>query len=160
MRRLVALGGGLVLALALTGVGTAAGGSGGADRYQTTSTTYRIAVLNTYIHDFTVTANPCDGSIALVGSTPKDSGYYTTETVTGSLANGVITFQAKYDGPYNPGYTWSGSFPVAGGALSGMYTGTVTKGSTTSSAFKNHGDYVSSMGGGSDAAHSCIGMPK
>ena len=25
--------------------------------------------------------------------------------------------------------------------------------------FKNHGDYVSSQGGGSDAAHSCIGMP-
>ena len=25
--------------------------------------------------------------------------------------------------------------------------------------FKNHGDYVSSMGGGADAAHSCIGMP-
>ena len=25
--------------------------------------------------------------------------------------------------------------------------------------FKNHGEYVSSQGGGSDAAHSCIGMP-
>jgi hypothetical protein len=25
--------------------------------------------------------------------------------------------------------------------------------------FENHGDYVSSQGGGSDAAHSCIGMP-
>ena len=30
---------------------------------------------------------------------------------------------------------------------------------TNTSNFKNHGDYVSSMGGGSDAAHSCIGMP-
>ncbi len=29
----------------------------------------------------------------------------------------------------------------------------------TMSNFKNHGDYVSSVGGGSDAAHSCIGMP-
>jgi hypothetical protein len=27
------------------------------------------------------------------------------------------------------------------------------------SNFKNHGDYVSSQGGGDDAAHSCIGMP-
>jgi hypothetical protein len=27
------------------------------------------------------------------------------------------------------------------------------------SNFKNHGEYVSSQGGGSDAAHSCIGMP-
>ena len=30
---------------------------------------------------------------------------------------------------------------------------------TASSNYKNHGDYVSSQGGGSDAAHSCIGMP-
>ena len=29
----------------------------------------------------------------------------------------------------------------------------------TTSNFKNHGEYVSSMGGGDDAAHSCIGMP-
>ena len=29
----------------------------------------------------------------------------------------------------------------------------------TTTNFKNHGDYVSSQGGGSDAAHSCIGMP-
>ena len=27
------------------------------------------------------------------------------------------------------------------------------------SDYKNHGDYVTSQGGGSDAAHSCIGMP-
>ena len=25
--------------------------------------------------------------------------------------------------------------------------------------YRNHGEYVSSQGGGSDAAHSCIGMP-
>jgi hypothetical protein len=30
---------------------------------------------------------------------------------------------------------------------------------TNASNLKNHGDYVSSMGGGADAAHSCIGMP-
>ena len=30
---------------------------------------------------------------------------------------------------------------------------------TNTSTFKNHGDYVSFVGGGSDAAHSCIGMP-
>ena len=30
---------------------------------------------------------------------------------------------------------------------------------TNTSNYKNHGDYVSSQGGGSDAAHSCIGMP-
>ena len=30
---------------------------------------------------------------------------------------------------------------------------------TTTSTYKNHGQYVSAMGGGDDAAHSCIGMP-
>jgi hypothetical protein len=35
----------------------------------------------------------------------------------------------------------------------------VSKTMVASSNFKNHGDYVSSQGGGSDAAHSCIGMP-
>src|SRR6478672_8743561 len=30
---------------------------------------------------------------------------------------------------------------------------------TSSSTYKNHRDYVCSPGGGSDAAHSCIGMP-
>ncbi len=29
----------------------------------------------------------------------------------------------------------------------------------TSSTWKNHGEYVKAMGGGADAAHSCIGMP-
>ncbi len=30
---------------------------------------------------------------------------------------------------------------------------------TATSNYKNHGDYVKTMGGGADAAHSCIGMP-
>jgi hypothetical protein len=35
----------------------------------------------------------------------------------------------------------------------------VAPSSSQSTAFKNHGDYVKSAGGGADAAHSCIGMP-
>ena len=131
----------------------------GPARYQVATTTYTIVVLDTYTHTFVVTFNPCDGAIAITGSTPPDSGYYTTEKVTGTLAADVISFNSTYDGPYNAGYTWSGSFPVAGGALSGMYTGTVTVASTTSTEFKNHGEYVAAMGGGADAAHACIGMP-
>ena len=132
---------------------------GGPARYQVATTSYSVAVLDAFIHTFIVVANPCDGSIAITGSTPIDSGYYTTETVTGTQAGGVITFSSTYDGPYNPGFMWSGSFPVGGGALSGDYTGTVTAAPSTMTSFKNHGDYVSSMGGGPDAAHSCIGMP-
>jgi hypothetical protein len=132
---------------------------GGPARYQLATTLYTVAVLDTFTHAFVVTANPCDGSIAISGATPVDGGYYTTETISGTLANGVISFDATYDGPYSPGFAWSGSFPVGGGPLSGSYTGTVTAGPTTHSSFKNHGAYVSSAGGGRDAAHSCIGMP-
>ena len=132
---------------------------GGPARYQVATTSYTVAVLDTFIHTFIVVANPCDGSIAITGSTPLGSGYYTTETVTGTQAGGVITFSSTYDGPYNPGFMWSGSFPVGGGALSGDFTGTVTAAPATMTSFKNHGDYVSSMGGGPDAAHSCIGKP-
>ncbi len=153
--------------VALTGIGLLVGvsaapalaaGSAPA-RYQVGTTTYTVAVLDTYVHTYVVTANPCDGTIAIKGSTPADSGYPTTETVTGTLANGIISFNSTYNGPYNPGYTWSGSFPVAGGALGGEFTGTVTAAPATFSTFATHGGYVSSTGGGADAAHSCIGMP-
>ena len=30
---------------------------------------------------------------------------------------------------------------------------------TNTSNYQNHGEYVKAQGGGSDAAHSCIGMP-
>lgn len=152
-------------ALAAVGllVGVVAGpvlaGSGGVQRYQVATTSYTLVVLDTFIHTFVVSVNPCDTSIAITGATPAESAYYTTETVVGTLTAGVISFDSTYDGPYSPGFTWSGSFPVAGGALSGPYPGTVTAAPTTFSDYKNHGDYVSSMGGGRDAAHSCIGKP-
>ena len=156
-RILVSLAGVALLVGVIAGPAVAA--PYGPDRYQVGTTTYTIAVLDTYIHTYVVTANPCDGSIAMTGSTPVDSGYYTTETVTGTLADGVITFSSTYAGPHDAGYTWSGSFPVEGGALAGDYTGTVTVASTASTSYRNHGEYVASMNGGADAAHSCIGMP-
>jgi hypothetical protein len=139
--------------------GPVLGSAGGVQRYQVATTSYTVAVLDTFIHTFVVSMNPCDVSIAITGATPVESAYYTTETVTGTLTGGIISFNATYDGPYNPGFAWSGSFPVGGGALSGQYTGTVTAAPTTFSSYKNHGDYVSTMGGGRDAAHSCIGKP-
>ena len=63
---------------------------------------------------------------------------------------------------YNTPYTWFYNGPLTGG------TGHDTMGQegpltfeldVTKSNFKNHGEYVSSQVGGSDAAHSCIGMP-
>jgi len=155
------------LFVALIAVGLLAGivagpvlaGAGGVQRYQFATTSYTLTVLDTFIHTFVVTLNPCDDTIAITGSTPLESGYYTIETVSGTLAGDVISFSSTYDGPYNPGFIWSGSFPVAGGPLTGPYPGTVIAGPTTSSSYKNHGDFVSSMGGGPEAAHSCIGKP-
>lgn len=142
----------------------------GVARYQVTTTQYTLAPNyydHIYIHHFTVVTNPCDGTLTMSGATPVDSGYYTEETVAGMLANGVITFSAVYTTPPLAGGQWSGTFPVAGGpgTLSwtepgwSTFTGDVTVTGTSSTAYKNHGDYVSSMGGGADAAHSCIGMP-
>lgn len=145
--------------------GPTAAAQGGPDRYQTGTTTYTLTVAGAYIHTFEVTTNPCDGSITITGMTLLGSPYYTLETVTGTLTAGVITFNSTYTGPYNTGYQWSGSFLVGGGPLtasdsSGPLTGTVAASPTTFTTYKNHGDYVSSTGGGADAAHSCIGMPK
>jgi hypothetical protein len=35
----------------------------------------------------------------------------------------------------------------------------ITHAVTAIDTYRNHGDYVSGMGGGPDAAHSCLGMP-
>lgn len=158
MRRLLAPLTAAVLLVAMAVVPISAA-PGGVARNQVSTTDYTILVLGTYVHNYQVVWNPCDDSIAITGGTPFLSGYYTTETITGSLAGSVISFTSTYDGPHNPGYSWYGSFPVDGGALGGLYTGTVTRGADTITTWANHGDYVSSMGGGEDAAHSCIGMP-
>jgi hypothetical protein len=151
----------LVIVLAVLAVLVGAlSATAGADveRYQVETRTYQIAVLNTYIHNYTVVVNPCDGSITIDGAT-QAGWYYTEETVTGTLVNEIISFTSVYDGPYNTGYTWYGSFDIDGGALSGMYSGTVTLTGTSVTDYRNHGQYVKEMGGGYDPAHSCIGMP-
>jgi hypothetical protein len=53
--------------------------------------------------------------------------------------------------------TWSDNYS------GGTQSGTVTAGAPVFTAitdYANHGAYVSANGGGSDAAHSCIGMPE
>ena len=41
----------------------------------------------------------------------------------------------------------------------GCTFGASPKAITNTTDYKNHGQYVKAMGGGDDAAHSCIGMP-
>ena len=83
------------------------------------------------------------------------------ETISGTLnGSGNIVINSEYK-TFNVPFTWHYGGPLAGG---GTYTDSLNqavavKAEVTTTNFKNHGDYVSSQGGGSDAAHSCIGMP-
>ena len=158
----------LLVALAAVGLltgllaGPVAAAPGGIARNQMTTIDYHITIGSG--HDWTLVFNPCDGSVTGTGSEPAP--YATSETITGTLADGVVTFTSTYSGPYLPGYWWTGSFPIGGGVLTASdslgYTYTNVPIAVTDSqvtTWASHGDYVSSMGGGDDAAHSCIGMP-
>jgi hypothetical protein len=121
---------------------------------------------NVWRHEFKVTVNPCDGTFE--GTAPTyDNGASSptwTENVTGSFGNGTVSFVTD---------------PIGGGATfkvtDAPFNTTVIAESTwaqniiemkssapsfkNTSTYKNHGQYVKAMGGGDDAAHSCIGMP-
>lgn len=156
---------GLLVGLA---AGPVAAAPGGVDRYQVTNETMTVTLNyqgGTYIHVYDITMNPCDMTFAGTGS----SGTW-TETIVGSIdpAAGTIHWRATYTN-YPGGYWWditgtltTGGFANGAGTdFLGRYfsgvTGTFVQ--TGSTDYRNHGDYVSFMGGGSDAAHSCIGMP-
>jgi ABC-type oligopeptide transport system substrate-binding subunit len=113
-----------------------------------------------FVHVFNVAVNP-DGSFTGTG-TSVQFGLVLNENIVGTLTNGNLTYMATYDGtPYDP-YSWSYDGTAAGGMASDSWDEhlpiTVAY-DLTSSTYKSHGDYVSSQGGGSDAAHSDIGKP-
>lgn len=146
---------------------------GGVARNQVTTNTYTMAIG--YGHTYNVVISPCDGGTVSasgwqwgVGGDP--AVHNPDETITATLSAGgtMLTFNpAVYvDGWGGSAYYWWGTFPVGGGTFtvydsgSGVYPGVViTRTSTSVTTWTNHGDYVSFMGGGDDAAHSCIGMP-
>jgi hypothetical protein len=124
-------------------------------------------------HDVTVEVNPCDNTFvgtAKVFATDKTWGApaLADENISGSFgANGTVDFTLT-----RPGY--DGVETLVGAKMDGT---TVSHPTTTgpeqyelnmkvtapvftnTSNYKNHGEYVKAMGGGDDAAHSCIGMP-
>jgi hypothetical protein len=87
------------------------------------------------------------------------------ETVNGSFTDTTVTFTAVRP----DGFTWSLiNAPFDGKTVTDAQVPadvpwkvemTVSPPQFTGDTFKNHGDYVSSQGGGSEAAHSPIGMP-
>ena len=100
-----------------------------------------------------------------------------TETITGKLDGNTISFSAtrasdgvKYalSGPISETLTLEDDALIAqawfgdGTAIDTSPNDLeflVSKTTTNTSSYKNHGEYVKAMGGGADAAHSCIGMP-
>ncbi len=174
MRRLLAPLTAAVLLVAMAVVPISAA-PGGVARNQVTTNTYTMAIGNG--HTYNVVISPCDGGTVSASGWQWGPGnpltHYPNETMTATLSSDgtMLTFDpAVYVGgwPFNSGtpYSWSGTFPVAGGTFTitdstgATYPETViTRTSTSVTTWTNHGDYVSSMGGGDDAAHSCIGMP-
>jgi hypothetical protein len=109
-------------------------------------------------HTFTITS-ACDGTFSGTGKANAIAGG-ATETIHGTLVGNELSFTAVYDPTsWLPGYTWSYSGPLSYAPLGDATAGLHASAAVTYSTFKNHGDYVSSVGGGDDAAHSCIGMP-
>jgi hypothetical protein len=120
-----------------------------------------------WTHNFTVTVNPCDGTFSGVGEQLYPDGtHYLNETVTGSFNGSKVDLSvSREDGAKwsltgaptdNTSVTLATTKPVVPWDVQFMVSQPKL---TNTSTFKNHGDYVSSMGGGNDAAHSCIGMP-
>ena len=82
-----------------------------------------------------------------------------TEVVSGTIKGGVVQFSATYDSVQENGYSWHSTTPNRAIDSNGLEFDAVVTQNLTSSNYKNHGQYVKAMGGGDDAAHSCIGMP-
>jgi hypothetical protein len=143
---------------ALASLAVASFASADVARYQVATGLTVTAKFNgvTYVHTYTLNTN-CAGSFTGTGGIPS---LPLSETVNGTLNGQTITINGAYLGNYNPGYTWKYTGSLNGGNASDSMGQTVPLTfQLTMSNFKNHGDYVSSVGGGDDAAHSCIGMP-
>ena len=163
MKRVITALVGVALLATLT-AGSALAASGGVARNQVMTNDYHLMIGAN--HTWHVVITPCNGSVVATGS---QDVYETQEAITASLsADGAsITFRSAYVGGWGGSpYSWWGTFLVAGGTFTaydsagGVYPGvTVTVEHASVSTWANHGAYVSAMGGGDEAAHSCIGMP-
>jgi hypothetical protein len=163
-----------VAALAIMAVASAA--SAGVSRYQTSTGTLTVTLptLGNLVHTFQVELNPCDNSFTGTGSSVQNIPWPINETIKGTLNNGLLSFEATYGNEAAAfpgweqfaGYKWFTTAPGTANALTATdslgtpaFTANWTLKNVKTSDYKNHGEYVSSQGGGSDAAHSCIGMP-
>jgi hypothetical protein len=167
----------LALAIAAAAVlALAATASADVPRYQSQTATFTVTQPagavgqwdNVWTHSYNVTVNPCDGTFTGTGhvSGHDQNGQYSAdETISGTFAGGKVSLTAtrtdglEYslaDAPFGNAVTiatlnWEVPWVIEMRVTNPTFTNT--------SNFKNHGEYVASQGGGSDAAHSCIEMP-
>ena len=165
----------LVMPPAFLASSSSANAAGGVLRNQMETLSITATLTNFgIVHAYTVTLNPCNNTFAGTGDSyflGFPSSPYVYETVTGSYVNGTLNFTATYLGTTygNPFVWWIDPATISfGSPASG--TAHQNQDSTTyalsislndagpSSSYKNHGEYVAANPG-SDAAHSCIGMP-
>ena len=169
----------LILALvvaALAVMAVASSALAAVERYQTQTMTITAVQPegainqfgNVWTHTYNVTLNPCDGSFSGTGSFKGTIGgvQNDVETISGHIVGNTVSFTASRDSDGleyslanapldNNTVTHATSTPVAPWALQFK----VSKTTTNTSEYKNHGDYVKQAGDKADAAHSCIGMP-
>ena len=132
-------------------------------RYQTQQATLTTnALYGMLFYVDTITLNPCDGSFTGVPLGPPT--WIASERVNGTLVGSQLSI--TYIGPSQGSYTYSWAYtgPLSGGIAyesnAGMFPISFTLTDLKdASQWKNHGDYVKSTNGGSDAAHSCLGKP-
>ena len=150
--------------------------SAGVARYQSQTATFTVTQPagqvgqwdNVWTHNYNVTVNPCDGTFTGTGHVSghdQNGPYGADETISGSFAKDSVNLTAtRTDGleykldnaHFGDAVTIARLKQVVPWTIEMKVTNAIF---TNKSNFKNHGDYVSSQGGGSDAAHSCIGMP-
>jgi hypothetical protein len=163
-----------IAALAVPAVAPAIA-SADVQRYQMETATFTVTQpqgetgqwTKVWNHAYSVTLNPCTNKFEGTGTQYSATDPFTgTETVSGTYANGKLTYTSLR----NDGVSWTlanaptdGTSVTLGAAIPAVswpleFTVSPLKIKDLTSV-KNHGQYVSSVGGGDDAAHSCIGMP-
>jgi opacity protein-like surface antigen len=134
-----------------------------------------LAGGNGLLHTYQITQNPCDNTFVGTGGSEQGLPWKINETISGSITDGKLSFVADYhhSAAGFPGfeqydnYKWYSTAPGASGTLTATDTTDYPafpvewslSNTTSTSNYRNHGEYVKAMGGGDDAAHSCIGMP-
>jgi hypothetical protein len=142
-----------VAVAAVASIAVAATASAGVARYQTQAAT----LTSTVTWNGAVFVHTYDINIACGTFTGTGSVLGIPETITGTTDGSAVAFHAAYAN--GSGYTWWNSPTGADSdGRSFSVVNTLTNLHNTST-YDNHGQYVSSQGGGDDAAHSCIGMP-